>query len=315
METTIQGKVIKGLGGLYEILAQCPDGTRMRLSCRAKGAFRHASEKVLIGDAVTIRYDDQDAENTAIIREILPRENSLIRPPMANLQYLFCVIAAAKPAPVLETLDKLLAIATHNHIQPVVVVTKADFSEEESQRYASIYEMAGFPTFVLSALDGSGIEGLKQYVDSHVIDGASAAFAGSSGVGKSTLLNALFPTLQLATGDISRRTERGKHTTRHVELFPLSEDSTNCGFLADTPGFSLLDFAHFDFFGLDDLFDAFPDFTAYTGECRYGDCTHTGEGVKECAIARAVAEGKIAPSRHESYIKIYKTLKSKNPYK
>ncbi len=313
METTIQGKVIKGLGGLYDVQATKPDGTPMRFSCRARGVFRHASEKVLIGDLVSIRYEDTDPENTAVIQEILPRKNSLIRPPMTNLDYLFCVIAAAKPAPVLETLDKLLAIATHNHIQPVVIITKADFSESESARYAAIYEKAGFPTFVLSALDGNGVEKLSQYLKDHVKDGACAAFAGSSGVGKSTLLNALFPSLMLATGAISVRTQRGKHTTRHVELFPLWEEGD--GYLADTPGFSLLDFAHFDFFGLEDLFDAFPDFAPYYGECRYGDCTHTGEGPNECAIARAVKEGAISPSRHESYVKIYKTLKGKNPYK
>lgn len=313
METTIQGKVFKGLGGLYEVKAKAPDGAPLHFSCRARGVFRHESEKVLIGDNVLVRYEDTDPENTAIIHEILPRKNSLIRPPMANLDYLFCVIAAAKPAPVLDTLDKLLAIATHNNITPVVIITKADFSESESARYAAIYEKAGFPTFVLSAIDGKGVEALSAYIRTHVRDGASAAFAGSSGVGKSTLLNTLFPSLMLATGDISARTQRGKHTTRHVELFPLWEEGD--GYLADTPGFSLLDFARFDFFALEDLFDAFPDFVPYTGECRYGDCTHTGEGPSECAIARAVRDGEISTTRHESYVKLYKTLKSKNPYK
>lgn len=338
MEQTLQGKVIRGLGGIFEVQCVLPDGSPLRFSCRAKGAFRHASEKVLIGDNVLVRYDDTDPQNTAVIREILPRRNALIRPPIANLDYLFCVIAAAKPAPVLETLDKLLAIAEHNGIRAVVIVTKSDFSEEESARYAEIYRRAGFPTFALSAFDTRGIAELSAYVHTHLRDGAVAAFAGSSGVGKSTLLNALFPTLSLATGAISHRTERGKHTTRHVELFPLLTEEeggaltaidreeyrlrvqnaggeSSCGFLADTPGFSLLDFAHFDFFALSDLFGAFPDFAPYLGECRYADCTHTGEGARECAIARAVEEGRISPSRHESYVKIWRTLKAKNPYK
>ncbi len=316
MEQTLQGKVIKGLGGLYHVLCKDPKGNYIAVSCRAKGAFRHQEEKVLIGDSVTIRYDDKDPDNTSVIRDILPRKNALIRPPMANLDYLFCVIAAAKPAPVLETLDKLLAIATHNRITPIVVITKSDFSEEETRRYCSIYELAGFPTFAVSSTEERGIAPLKEYVDTHIVNGASAAFAGSSGVGKSTLLNALFPSLALATGEVSKKTERGKHTTRHVELFPLHHTlQGEHGYLADTPGFSLIDFAHFDFFGIDDLFDAFPDFAPYLGQCRYGDCTHTGEGPGECAIAKGVMDGYISPTRHESYVKIYRTLKAKNPYK
>ncbi len=329
MEQTIHGKVIKGLGGLYEIFSRTQDGEPLRFFCRAKGAFRHTSEKVLIGDNVEVRYEDSDPTNTSVIREILPRRNALIRPPMSNLDYLFCVIAAVKPAPVLETLDKLLSIATHKKITPVVIVTKADFSEEESRRYGEIYQKAGFPTFVVSSIDATGLKELSRYVTTHVTEGMVAAFAGSSGVGKSTLLNALFPGLSLATGEISQRSQRGKHTTRHVELFPLdpildapsAPTSSNrtqhgsLGFLADTPGFSLLDFAHFHFFSLDDLFDTFPDFQPYVGECRYSDCSHTGEGPAECAIVRAVREGAISPSRHESYVKMYTTLKNKNPYK
>jgi ribosome biogenesis GTPase len=141
--------------------------------------------------------------------------------------------------------------------------------------------------------------------------GAVAALTGASGVGKSTLLNRLFPELSLSTGEISRKIERGRHTTRHVELFPVRDG----GFLADTPGFSLLDFVHFDFFELDDLFDSFREFAPYLGKCRYSDCTHTGEGRSECAIARAVAEGLIPESRHESYRTLYRILKEKTKYR
>ena len=305
MEQIIQGKVVKGLGGLYEVLTDSP--TTPRFSCRARGVFRHAEEKVTIGDVVEIRYDDTDPENTAVIHAILPRRNCLIRPPVSNLDYLFCVIAAAKPAPVLETLDKLLAIAEHNEIEPIVIVTKADFGEEESRFYTDLYRRAGITAFCVSGAEGTGVDQLRAYLDEHLRDGRSAAFAGASGVGKSTLLNALFPSLNLATNTISARIQRGRHTTRHVELFPVG----NGGFLADTPGFSMLDFMHFDFFGLDDLFYAFREFVPYFGKCRFPDCTHTGEGAEECAIAHAVLEGTIAPSRHESYKKLWAVLKQK----
>lgn len=305
MEQICKGKVVKGLGGLYEVLTDNP--LYPHISCRARGVFRHADEKVMVGDMVEVRYDDADPENTAVIHAILPRRNCLIRPPVSNLDYLFCVIAAAKPAPVLETLDKLLAIAEHNEIEPIVVVTKADFSQEESRYYNDLYRKVGLTTFCVSGADGTGVDALRAYLDEHLRDGKSAAFAGASGVGKSTLLNALFPGLNLATNTISARIQRGRHTTRHVELFEVE----NGGYLADTPGFSMLDFMHFDFFDLDDLFFAFREFNPYFAKCRFPDCTHTGEGVEECAIARAVSEGTIALSRHESYKKLWAVLKQK----
>ncbi len=310
MEQTIRGKIIKGLGGLYEIRVVDESGAH-RFFCRAKGAFRHADMKVSVGDEVVVRYDDTDPENTAVIREILPRKNCLIRPPLSNLDYLFCVMAAAKPAPVLTTIDKLIAIAIHNDITPVAVVTKSDFDEAESRRYTELYRSVGIPVFCTSGEVGQGIDELRDYLKTHVKNGKSAAFAGASGVGKSTLLNCLFPDLKLATGAISERIERGKHTTRHVELYEVHGEGGACGYLADTPGFSMLDFMHFDFFDLDDLFDTFPEFAPYRGTCRYADCSHTGEGPSECAIARAVKDGTIAVSRHESYCELWKTLRAK----
>ena len=313
MEDALLGKVLKGLGGLYEIRVTDGDSVR-RVSCRARGIFRHEEEKVEVGDMVSVKFDPADPENTSVIDEILPRKNSLIRPPLSNLDYLFCVIAAVRPTPVLETLDKLLAIAEHNGIEPCLVVTKSDCDEAASAHYTDLYRQAGFTVFPVSGAAGTGTDALKAYLHEHLTGGKSAAFAGASGVGKSTLMNCLFPGLHLATNDISHRIERGRHTTRHVELFPLSDDP-DTGFLADTPGFSMLDFMRFDFLTLDDLFDAFRDFAPYRGQCRYPDCTHTGEGVRECAIARAVSEGTIAPSRHASYQTLYRTLKiKKNTY-
>ncbi len=311
MTTEKLGKVIKGLGGLYETRVET-EGAVEIYSCRAKGNLRRDEEKLLIGDNVKLTIET-DTPDGIVISEVLPRKNALIRPPMANLDYLFIVFAAAKPAPVLETVDKLIAIAEHNGISPAVVVTKSDVDTGEAEKLRSIYTLSGIPAFVTSASDGRGVAELSEYITEKVRDGATAAFAGASGVGKSTLMNSLFPNLSLATAEISRKIQRGRHTTRHVELFSIETDG-GTGFLADTPGFSLIDFARFDFFSLDDLTGSFREFGAYLGKCRYADCAHVGEGADECAVMRAVAEGKIAPSRLESYRSIYRVLKNKNQY-
>lgn len=303
-----KGKVVKGLGGLYEIRIEDENGVS-RLSCRAKGVLKRDEEKVLIGDDVVLTIDDSTPDGV-VISEISPRKNSLIRPPLANLDYLFIVFAAAKPAPVIETVDKLTAIAEHNDIVPVIVITKSDIGGEYAEEYAEIYRLAGYQTFITSSEQGDGVSALAEYISGHVVHGKTAAFAGASGVGKSTLMNALFPNLSLATSEISRKIERGRHTTRHVEIFDIESN----GFLADTPGFSLIDFARFDFFSLDQLLPTFPDINRYVGECRYADCAHFGEGEDECAVAKAAKEGKIAPTRLDSYRSIYKVLKEKTNY-
>ncbi len=300
-----EGKVIKGLGGLYEVKT---DGGEV-LFCRAKGILKRDEEKVLIGDRVVVRIDDETPDSI-VISGILPRKCALIRPPMSNLDYLFIVFAAAKPQPVLETVDKLTAIAYHNDITPVIVITKSDMSRHAADEFASVYKKAGIPTFVTSTQTEEGLSELSEYIKSYVKDGATAAFAGASGVGKSTLMNALFPNLSLSTGEISRKIERGKHTTRHVEIF----DIGNGGFLADTPGFSLIDFARFDFFTVEELLPAFPDVMAHGNACRYADCAHVGEGAEDCSVARAKEQGDISESRLDSYRSIYKTLKNKINY-
>lgn len=294
------GVVVKGLGGLYEVLTD--EG---RVSCRARGALKRDEEKVLIGDRVEL--DKPDGEY--VIARVDPRKNALIRPPIANLDALYCVIAASRPTPALDTLDKLLAIAENKSIRVALVVTKTDGDREAAETYAGLYRRVGYPVFLVSSISGEGIKELKSDLAAQLSTGCTAAFAGASGVGKSTLLNRLLPGVSLETGEISRRVERGKHTTRHVELFPYRG-----GFVADTPGFSMLDFARFDFFPLDELFDAFPEFSAYRGKCRYADCTHTGEGPDECAVARAVRDGLIPRSRHDSYRTLYATLKNKNDW-
>ena len=229
---------------------------------------------------------------------------------MANLDYLFIVFAAKKPSPVIETVDKLVAISVHNGIEPVIVITKSDLGESVAEEYAAIYRKVGIPTFVTSSEDKTGVEPLAEYISHEVVSGKTAAFAGASGVGKSTLMNALFPNLALATAEISRKIERGRHTTRHVEIFEI-QGGDDTGFLADTPGFSLIDFARFDFFSLEEIIPTFPEFIPFVGKCRYTDCAHVGEGADECAIARAVLDGVIPESRLESYRSIYRILKEK----
>lgn len=305
-----QGKVVKGLGGLYEVRI-AEGGCVERLSLRAKGVLKRDEEKLLVGDNVKVKIDDT-TEGGAVISEVIERKNALIRPPLANLDYIFIVFASAKPQPVIETVDKLISIAEHNGITPVVVITKSDLSDSHEE-YAKIYRKAEIPTFVTSSRDGEGLAELSGYIKENVREGRTAAFAGASGVGKSTLMNSLFSGLSLATAEISERIERGRHTTRHVEIFDI-ENAPDTGFLADTPGFSLIDFARFDFFSLEDLVATFREFTPYVGRCRYADCAHVGEGKDECAVARAAAEGKIAPSRLESYRSIYKVLKEKSQY-
>ena len=299
---------MKGLGGLYETRAEI-DGEVVTLTSFAKGNLKRDEEKLAIGDNVILELDDTTPDSI-IIAEIGRRKNILIRPPIANLDYLFIVFAAKKPTPVLETVDKLTSIAIHNSIIPVIVITKSDLSDKIARELADIYERVGIDTFITSSETGEGTAPLGEYIRENVKDGRTAAFAGASGVGKSTLMNALFPSLTLATGDISHKIERGKHTTRHVELFSLEGG----GFLADTPGFSLIDFARFDFFALDDLLPTFPELLAYVGECRYADCAHVGESAEDCAVARAERDGKIPETRLASYRSIYKVLKEKKSY-
>ena len=302
------GKVIKGLGGLY--VTEIREGDNITyLESRAKGTLKRDDERVLIGDNVVVSVDDMTPDGIVISR-ILERKNSLIRPPVANLDYLFIVFAAKRPVPVIETVDKLISIAEHNGITPVIVVTKADLDTERARELSYIYERIGIDTFVTSSESGLGTDALSEFIASSLRGGKTAAFAGASGVGKSTLMNALFPHLSLAASEISHKIERGKHTTRHVELFKIG-DIGDCGYLADTPGFSLIDFDRFDFFELPDLESTFREIAKYRGKCRYQDCAHVGEGRDECAVLSAAERGEISQSRLESYRSIYKSLKAK----
>ena len=311
MTTEKYGRVMKGLGGLYETRVE-ENGVCERIFSRAKGSIHRDEEKVLVGDRVRLSIDTETPDGV-VISEILERRNSLIRPPIANLDYIFIVFSALKPQPVLETVDKLISIAEYNSIEPVVVITKTDLSSSEAEKYRALYERAGIEAFMTSSETGEGIDVLSSYVREHLHGGKTAAFAGASGVGKSTLMNALFPNLSLATAEISKKIQRGRHTTRHVEIFEI-EDSADTGFLADTPGFSLIDFERFDFMPLEALISTFRDISKFQGKCRYADCAHVGERADECAVARATEKGLISDSRLASYRAIYKVLKAKSNY-
>ncbi len=310
---------MKSNGGLFTVLLQ---GGSHPLACQqvsahGRGKLRKRGE-LLVGDYVTVTYEDTSVTENGVavadgsgisIDEVLPEKNRLIRPCMANLDVLFVTVAAAQPEPQFETIDKLLSIAEFQKIEPVMVVTKADIDMESAQNIKSIYEKAGYKVFIT----GFGMDdtGLAQYIKEN-LKGKIAAFSGASGVGKSTMLNEIFPNLHALVGELSLRIERGKNTTRVVELYPLS-DGADTGFLADTPGFTMLDFERFDFFSLEDLPTTFREFDAYTGACRYKKCSHTKE--EGCAVLEAVKNGEISKSRHASFLSLYETLKKKPKYK
>ena len=303
METK-NGQILGSNGGLFTVLTDSGE----RIGCKAGGRFRHAGRRVLVGDLVTV----SEGEDGCMITAVAERKNALIRPPMANLSRLYIVLSGAAPKTLPLNADKLIAICEHERIEPVIVVTKADLDAASCEALADLYRQAGFLTFVTASHTGTGVDELRREILS--APGLSA-FAGASGAGKSSLLNALFPALGLEVGDLSRKIERGKNTTRAVTVYPLRElDPTAdpAAFLADTPGFTMLDFVEFDFFSLADLPDTFREFAPYLSKCLYTDCRHTGDA--GCAVCEAVREGKIARSRYESYCSLYNDLKDKHDW-
>lgn len=327
MTYTQTGRIIKMTGGLYTVrldVSPNPAGNPLAghtVDCRARGNFRHEHTTPLVGDLVSVQYDDTSylceegtvtpsADGTGImIAEILPRRNSLIRPPLANVDVMLVVVAAASPDPDIPTLDKLLTILEYNRIEPVLVIGKSELKPKRSAKIAALYEKIGYRTFILSCYTGEGVQAFSDFAHTELA-GKITAVAGASGAGKSTLLNTVFPGLNLVTGDISEKIGRGKNTTRHTELFDLPGQS---GYIADTAGFSLLDFERFDFFTLEDLPHTLREFTPYLGKCRYTDCMHLSD--EGCAIVEAVQNGEIPRTRHEAYKELYAVLKEKKKYK
>ncbi|NLW74601.1 MAG: ribosome small subunit-dependent GTPase A [Clostridiales bacterium] len=306
-----KGRITCSTGGIYTVITDTPTPAGQEFGCRARGVFRYIKETPVVGDIVMVGFERENDPTCAVITSILERKNRLIRPPVANIDYIFVTLAAASPEPDTNMADKLISIAEFNTITPVIIINKSELDPGRASELEQIYRLAGYDVFRTSCRTGEGIDALRRIIDS-ALPGHSAAFAGASGVGKSTLMNLLFPGLGLETSDVSAKIQRGRHTTRRVTLYPVLRPGRPSGFIADTPGFSLLDFERFDYFSKEDLPLTFREFGELLGRCRYTKCSHTKE--EGCAIIAAVREGKISPSRHQNYVELYEILKNKRPW-
>ncbi len=311
MTEEIRGIILKGVGGLYGVRPDRIQNTSGQdlILCSARGSFRHESITPLPGDEVLL----QQTEGSYVIQHILPRRNSLIRPAIANLSHLFVVIPAANPKPDLLMADKLISAAEDKEINPVIIINKIDTDSESAAEITATYKIGGFTVFPLSCTTGEGVDSLHQYIaDESSKRRLTAAFAGVSGAGKSTLMGVLFPNLQLKTGEISRKIKRGRHTTRHAELYPVEWEGTCC-YIADTPGFSMLDFARYHSITPEDLPYTFREFIPCIGTCRYTKCMHTRE--EGCAVLKKIAAGGLSPLRHAHYCSILEEIRKNPPWK
>ena len=292
----MRGKIIKGIAGFYYV----DDGMGVLVQCRAKGVFRNRNLKPLVGDNVEFDLlDEKDMEGN--VTEILPRKNALVRPAAANVDQALVVFALTHPDPNLNLLDRFLVMMEAQQVPVIICFNKADLAgEEEEERYRFIYETAGYEVLFLSAQENRGLDQVRER-----LAGKTTVFAGPSGVGKSSLTNRLFPEAAMETGDISQKIKRGRHTTRHSELFSLG----NGTYLMDTPGFSSM---YIEDMEADELKNYFPEFSPWEDGCRFLGCVHMGE--KVCGVKEAVAEGKIGKSRYENYRLMYQELKDKRRY-
>ena len=280
--------ITKGIGGFYYV--KTPDGI---VECKARGIFRKRGITPVAGDNVTLSADG------TMIDEILPRKNVFIRPPIANLDILFIVTSTTQPVPSTLVLDQLAAAAIYKDVQPVLVVTKADLAAADMLRTA--YAGSGIPLVQLNYETGEGLDEVKRYISGHL-----CAFCGNSGVGKSSILNCLG--FSVETGEVSEKLGRGRHTTRHIELYALGDDT----FVADTPGFSSFDTERMDLVLKEQLPEAFSDFAPYLGKCQFPDCAHLKE--PGCAVRAALEQGKIEPTRYDSYRRLYELAKDIKPW-
>ena len=283
MAVKSSGRIIRSLSGFYEV--QTERGT---VTCRARGSLRRTNESPLTGDLVEISIE----RGKGMVERILPRRNQFVRPAVANVDAL--VVFAANTNPVTEPflIDRVAAIAGDQEVEVILCVNKCDL--DPAEELIRIYTHAGFRVIAASAETGEGVEELRQ-----LIRGKLTAFTGNSGVGKSSILNRLCPELKLPTGEVSEKLGRGRHTTRHVELYDLGEGT----YVADTPGFSSFDTDQMDVMLKENLQYAFPDFEPYIGSCQFHDCTHRKE--PGCAVTAALAAGEIEPTRYDSYLRLY----------
>lgn len=275
----MRGIVVKGIAGFYYVKA---DGNVYQ--CKARGIFKKDGIKVAVGDIVNIELNEG---SDALITEIDPRKNSFIRPPIVNVDCMAVVFAAAEPDPSFPVIDKFLVMAEKSNTEIIICVNKVDLADDDKlKKIRDIYDGL-YPMVFVSGAMGTGIEELKK-----LLEGKKCALAGPSGVGKSTILNALEPEAAVETGQISGKTKRGKHTTRHVEIF-----ETDFGaMIFDTPGFTSFDVLEAE---EDELAHYYPEMHKFLGKCRYDNCRHIKE--PECAVREAVKEGEISKSRYRSY--------------
>ncbi len=288
MEDRLQGRIIRSISGFYDVAT-----SRGTYTCKARGILRKERVTPLTGDLAEISLEG----NKGMVEAILPRKNCFIRPAVANVDAL--VVFASNVNPVTDPflIDRVAAIALSQGVEVILCVNKGDLDPADT--LTGIYTRAGFPVIRTSAVTGEGVEALRES-----LRGRITAFTGNSGVGKSSILNRLCPGLALPTGEVSEKLGRGRHTTRHVELYPLGENT----YAADTPGFSSFDTDRMEWILTENLPLAFPDFDPFLGGCQFRDCTHRKE--PGCGVREAVAAGKIERTRYESYLRLYEQASS-----
>lgn len=292
----IAGTVLSGIGGFYQVETEIGQ----RFNCRLRGKLRLSREGILVGDRVLLTAAATSGEGH--IEEILPRDSEFPRPPLANVSQMLAVMAWAAPEPNLHLLDRILVLAEYHRIPAAVCFNKIDLIEFEAPEQQSILQRTAkwYRQFSLSAETGHGLSPLQDWLQQKI-----TALAGPSGVGKSTLINALTPAARQHVGEISRKLRRGRHTTREVKLLPLSQG----GFVADTPGFSQLSLGSIS---VDQLQHCFPDLAAAGQQCPFRGCTHTKE--QECAVKTAALSGTLSSSRYESYLQFRQEITQSKRY-
>ena len=299
MSEVVQGVITKGVGGAYSV---CIDGGKTRAACQIRGGLRLGSIVPQAGDRVTI-VPSGDPDLPYVITKILPRKNNLVRPPVANVDYLILTFSVTDPEPDLKLLDKLLIICANLDITPLIVFTKEDLGKEAAAKYLDEYSACGYQVLVSSKDSPVTAEALESITGSGI-----AAFAGPSGVGKSTLCNRIIGKEHMEVGTISRKLKRGRHTTRHVELFDFGE-----GFITDTPGFTSLSLLQLGI-GYKEVPAGYPEIYKFTGKCKYDDCRHIKE--EGCVVREALSLGQIGEERYNRYREFSEELyNERNNYK